>query len=98
MERAIAQRALAIIRRSSYGQKDNTSAETQEQEIRRYVETHDLELIKIEPIIETAYKTEERKKYQALMQYALSQGIKHILFYIGSREAETAPTTKRTNA
>lgn len=80
-------RALGIVRRSSVGQKDNTSAETQERQIREYVQRHGLDLIKIEPIIETAYKSEERKKYQALMQFAQSQGIKHILFYIGSREA-----------
>lgn len=80
-------RALGIVRRSGLGQKENTSAETQERELRRYAQANGLELILIEPIIETAYKTEKRKKYQALMQYAQSQGIKHILFYIGSREA-----------
>lgn len=80
-------RALAIVRRSSSGQKDNTSAETQEREILEYTRRHNLDLIKLEPIIETAYQSEARKKYQALMKFALSQGIKHILFYIGSREA-----------
>jgi DNA invertase Pin-like site-specific DNA recombinase len=80
-------RALAIVRRSSSGQKDNTSAETQEREIREYTKQNGLDLIKLEPIIETAYQPEARKKYQALMKFALSQGIKHILFYIGSREA-----------
>src|SRR5580700_10766027 len=82
-------RALGIVRRSGVGQKDNTSAETQERQLREYVEQHGLDLLKIEPIIETAYHSEDRKKYQALMQYAQSQGIKHILFYIGSREART---------
>lgn len=80
-------RTLGIVRRSSDGQKENTSAETQERDLRRYAEANGLELIMIEPIIETAYKTDKRKKYQALMQQAQSQGIKHILFYIGSREA-----------
>lgn len=80
-------RALAIVRRSSSGQKENTSAETQEREIREYSKRHNLDLIKFESIIETAYQADARKKYNALMQFALAQGIKHILFYIGSREA-----------
>lgn len=89
-------RALAIGRRSSYGQKENTSAETQEREFLNYVKAHGLDLIKIDAIIETAYKADQRKKYQALMQFALSQGIKHILFYIGSREARNL-TDNETN-
>jgi len=79
-------RALAIVRRSSSGQKENTSAETQEREIREYSRRHNLDLIKFESIIETAYQADARKKYNALMQFALAQGIKHILFYIGSRD------------
>ncbi len=89
-------RALAIGRRSSYGQKENTSAETQEREFHSYVKTHGLDLIKIDAIIESAYKADARKKYRALMQYAQSQGIRHILFYIGSREARNL-TDNETN-
>lgn len=89
-------RTLAIGRRSSYGQKDNTSAETQEREFRSYVQIHGLDLIKIDAIIETAYKYEARKKYRELMDYALSNGIRHILFYIGSREARNL-TDSETN-
>ncbi len=91
-------RAIGIVRRSSYGQKDNTSAETQEQEIQRYVQVNGLDLIKVEPIIESAYKTEERKKYQALMHFALAQGIKHILFYIGSREARNLTDNEKNES
>ena len=80
-------RAVAIVRRSSQGQKENTSAETQQRDIRAYCEKHGLEIVKLESIIETAYKGEDRKKYRALMLFAQAQGIKHILFYIGSREA-----------
>lgn len=88
-------RALAIVRRSSSGQKENTSAETQEREIREYSMRHNLDLIKFESIIETAYQADARKKYNALMQFALAQGIKHILFYIGSREARNLTDNER---
>lgn len=80
-------RAISIVRRSGHSQKDNTSAETQERENLDYAVRNGLDLIKCESIIESAFKTENRKKYRALMQFALSQGVKHILFYIGSREA-----------
>ena len=87
-------RALAIIRRSSYGQKDNTSADTQEEGIREYAARNDLQLIKVEAIIETAYVAEERKKYKTLMEFALKQGIKHVLFFLGSREARNCTDTE----
>ena len=80
-------RSLAIIRRSSAGQKHNTSSETQECEIREYCTRWGLDLVKLEPIIETAYKSNERKKYQELLNFALQNGIRNILFYISSREA-----------
>ncbi len=79
-------RAIAIIRRSSMGQKENTSAETQEREIADYCKQHGLQIIKSDAIIESAFQPQERKKYNKLMQTALKEGIKHILFYVGSRE------------
>ena len=89
-------RALAIVRRSSSGQQENTSGDTQDREMRGYVERLGLELILVDSIIETAYKSDNRKKYNALMKQALSQGIKHVLFYIGSREARNL-TDNETN-
>lgn len=80
-------RALAIVRRSSTGQKDNTSAETQEREIRDYAARYDLELLPIEPIIETAFKSKKRAKYHALMNRAQKENVRHILFFVSSREA-----------
>ncbi|GIL17256.1 MAG: hypothetical protein BroJett040_10070 [Oligoflexia bacterium] len=81
-------KCVAIVRRSSAGQKDNTSAETQIAAITRYAEDHGLELV-ITPaeIIETAYDSEKRSKYNALMAQAKKLGAKHILFYNASREA-----------
>ena len=80
-------RALAIVRRSSTGQKDNTSAETQEREIRDYAARYGLELLPIEPIIETAFKSKKRTKYHALMNRAQKENVRHILFFVSSREA-----------
>jgi DNA invertase Pin-like site-specific DNA recombinase len=87
--------ALVIVRRSSQGQEENTSAETQEREIRDYCKRHNLKIVHLEPIIETAFNSEERKKYNRLMTLAQEKGIKHILFYIGSREARNLTDNER---
>ena len=90
-------RALAIVRRSSTGQKDNTSAETQIAAIMRYANDHGFEfVIKPEEIIETAYDSEKRGKYNNLMAQAKKLGAKHILFYNASREARN-PNDLATN-
>jgi DNA invertase Pin-like site-specific DNA recombinase len=80
-------RTLIIIRRSSSGQKENTSGETQTRECIEFAKQHGLEVVLIESIIETAYKRKERKKFNKLIQWALSNGIRHILFFWSSREA-----------
>ena len=81
-------RALAIVRRSSSGQKDNTSAETQLEAIKRYAKEHGLELVMApSEIIETAYASEKRDKYNKLMEAGRKLGAKHILFYNASRES-----------
>jgi DNA invertase Pin-like site-specific DNA recombinase len=80
-------RSLAIVRHSGSGQKNNTSADTQENEIQEYCRKHGLELVVIEPIIETAFKSGLRKKYKELLNHALQNGIRHVLFYISNREA-----------
>lgn len=80
-------RAIGIVRRSSVGQEANTSADTQEREIRDYASKHGLELVQLKSITESAYKTDQRKKYKLIMNFAQTHGVKHILFYVGSREA-----------
>lgn len=81
-------KAVAIVRRSSDGQKDNTSATTQIEAMTKYAKDHKLELvIKPDEIIETAYDSEKRSKYNMLMAQAKKLGAKHILFYNASREA-----------
>lgn len=80
-------KAMAIIRRSSQNQKDNTSEKTQDRELREYAAKHELELIHVEPIIETAFRSERRPKYHALMKRAEKENIRHVLFFVGSREA-----------
>jgi hypothetical protein len=81
-------KAFAIIRRSSDGQKDNTSEETQRREILAYVAEVGLELqdCDIHPIIETGYKAEHRKKYNEIKNRYLKKGYLHFVFYISSRE------------
>ena len=78
---------LIIIRRSGYGQKENTSGETQLREINEYAVKHGLNIVQTESIIETAFKRKDRKKFHALIQKALVENTRHILFFWSSREA-----------
>jgi hypothetical protein len=78
---------LLIIRRSGYGQKENTSGDTQLRENQDYANRHGLNVVHTESIIETAFKRKERKKFRALIQKALKENIRHVLFFWSSREA-----------
>jgi len=80
-------KTLLIIRRSGYGQKENTSGDTQSREGRDYAVRHGLDIVHEESIIETAFKRKERRKFRALIQKALSENIRHVLFFWSSREA-----------
>lgn len=82
-------KSLAVIRRSSQGQKENTSAETQDREMREYAGYHGLDLCdqRVFPIIETGYNRDKRTKYREIIQFAIKNDIRHILFYVSSREA-----------
>lgn len=80
-------KAIAILRVSSARQKDNTSHEVQQSEIKEYCRGNGLELIKIEAIVESAKDSDDRKKYSAAIQYAISNSIRHILFYMYDRES-----------
>ena len=88
-------RAVAIVRRSSAGQEKNTSADSQEKAIRAYCNKHGLDLIKLEPIIETAYKSRERKKYKKILNEALKKGARHVLFYLSNRETRNLTDNER---
>lgn len=81
-------KALAIIRRSSHGQKDNTSADTQMDAIKAYALRNGLEFV-VEPeaIVETAYNSKRRDKYNRIIESGLKLGAKHLLFYDASRES-----------
>lgn len=80
-------KAFALVRRSSAGQKDNTSADTQIREIINYCARNGLELVRTEPFIETAFKQSQRTKYYACIEEALQSNIKHIVFFASSRES-----------
>lgn len=79
--------AIAILRVSSVGQKDNTSSETQRREIENYAAEEGLDLLKVAGIVESAKNSSDRKKFRENIEYALRKRVKHILFYVSSREA-----------
>lgn len=79
-------RSIGIVRVSSSRQEGNVSHETQEAEIRSYCTTHGLELVEVIRLVESAAVGKVRKKYDAAMKQALSQGCRHVLFYVYDRE------------
>ncbi len=80
------QSAIAILRVSSTRQGDNISHDTQGSEVAKYCKENGLELTEVRRIVESAKRSVDRKKYRAAIEYALSNGIKHLLFYMKDRE------------
>jgi site-specific DNA recombinase len=78
---------MAIIRVSSRRQEGNISHETQEQEIRAYCERSGILLKEVVRIVESAKNSDDRKKYTRAINAALTQNIRHLLFYMYDREA-----------
>jgi site-specific DNA recombinase len=79
-------KAIAPLRVSSAGQEGNTSWLTQKREIEDYCRDIGLELVDAVKIVETASKVGLRKKYHAVLNRALKQGIQHFVFHKYDRE------------
>lgn len=79
-------RGLALIRRSWYGQEDNSSALVQEKEIKKYCQEIDIDVVKIENIIESAKDSDFRKKFHTAIKWALKNKVRHLLYYMTDRE------------
>jgi site-specific DNA recombinase len=88
-------RAVAILRVSSHRQKDNTSHDTQEKEIRDYCAAQGLTLADIVPITESAKESEMRKQYRAAIERILAAQIRHVVFNVFDREARNATDNER---
>lgn len=88
-------RAITIPRISSHRQKDNTSHEVQAKEMVEYAETNGLVITKSFPIIESAKDADERRHYNAAIEWALAKGIRHILFYMTDREGRNFTDIER---
>jgi hypothetical protein len=80
-------RAIAIFRVSHRRQKDGQSFETQRTETERYCSDNHLNCIKVFSLVESAKDSDDRKQYTAAIDWALANGIRHILFYVSSRES-----------
>lgn len=80
-------RAMAIFRVSHRRQQDGQSFETQRAETDRYCTDKGLNLIKFFSLVESAKNSDDRKKYTAAINWALENGVRHLLFFISSRES-----------
>lgn len=87
--------AVAFLRVSSARQKDNTSHETQETEIRRYCDELGLELRRVVKIVESAANSERRQAYTAAQDEALAAGCRHFMFYMSDRETRNLTDNER---
>ena len=80
-------KAVAIIRRSSHKQDDNSSAEIQLQSIQGYCQAEQLELVKVEEFIESAKNANKRPLFNRVKDWALKNNVTHLVFYMQDREA-----------
>lgn len=87
--------AICILRVSSHRQKDNSSHDTQEQEIKRYCEKQNLNLHKSFTLTESAKRSEDRKQYHAAIKYALDKKIPDVIFYMFDRETRNLRDNER---
>jgi DNA invertase Pin-like site-specific DNA recombinase len=87
--------AIAILRVSSHRQRDGVSHETQEKEIRDYCVFNGLNLVRVERLIESAWDSDERKKFDAAMNGAFQDRIRHVLFYMYDRESRNLTHAER---
>src|SRR6478609_9512454 len=88
-------RALAILRVSSQRQKDGISHDTQEAEIKQYCSRHGLQLEETHRIVESAKDSADRKKFKAAIDSALTNDLRHILFYMYDRETRNLSDNER---
>lgn len=89
-------RSIGILRISSQRQKDGISHDTQEREIKDYCIKNNLQLVKVEPIIESAKNSDDRKKFKAAIASMITLDVRHVLFYMYDRETRNL-TDNETN-
>jgi site-specific DNA recombinase len=87
--------AVAFLRVSSQRQKDNTSHETQEQEIKDYCREQGLELVRTVRMVESAKDSKKRTKYIEGIAWALKNKVQHVVFYIFDRETRNLTDNER---
>ncbi|MBR3628592.1 MAG: recombinase family protein [Elusimicrobia bacterium] len=81
-----AEKAVLFLRVSSKGQEDNYSLDAQEKLATKYAQEHNLKIIKIWKVAESAWGKKERKNFMEMLEYVKKHiDIKHILFDILDR-------------
>lgn len=79
-------RVVVILRVSSHRQKDNSSHETQLEEIKAYCAANGLYIERVFYLTESAKDSKDRKQYREAVKWADKEGIKHRAFYMFDRE------------
>ncbi|MBK7844488.1 MAG: recombinase family protein [Bdellovibrionales bacterium] len=80
-------KAIAILRVSTKKQVEGLSHTIQAERVAEWIKEKGLDLIEVFKIYESAKDSDSRKKYHHAISWALKNGARHILFYMGDREA-----------
>lgn len=80
-------RAVAILRVSTKRQEQGVSHRLQKQQVDGWVERHKLDMVKVFQISESAKDSDNRRKYHEAIEWSLKNKVRHVLFYMGDREA-----------
>lgn len=78
-------RAMAIGRISDRKQKDGVSLDAQERAMAAYVEGHHLSMAHTARFQESAKKSKLRRQFHAAIEHALTEKIRHLVFYVWDR-------------
>lgn len=95
MQRKADNTGIAILRVSSARQKDNTSHEVQEREIRAYAEAQGIRIARVARFVESAKDSERRKAYGEAVAWALANDVRNLLFYMHDRESRNLTDNER---
>lgn len=80
-------RIVVILRVSSHRQSENSSHETQLEEIKIYCAANGLQIERVFKLTESAKESEDRRQYREANRWTDKQRIKHQAFYMFDRES-----------
>ena len=91
-------KSMMVVRVSSKGQENNYSHAQQSNDGKEYAKQHNLELVEVVAIVESAKDSDLRFKYHAAIEKALKNDIRHILFLKFDRESRNLTDNEKNES